>query len=185
MPKMKQESFNVRKFVVNIDQYIGAVLFIVIMLLLTVQVVSRYAFGFSITWTEELSVLLFVFMTYLGISSAVTYRKHLRIDALLDAVPFRVKRVLLIASDLIFIGFNVYILFPFYNIIEGLGASKSPMLGIPKALSYAFLPIMLIVSTFKIIADIRRLAHEKEKDLGASKPSIDFDAIERERGGER
>lgn len=171
--------------VVNADQAIGAVVFIAIMILLTVQVVSRYAFGFSITWTEELSVLLFVVMTYLGISSAVTYRKHLRIDALLDAVPFKVKRVLLIVSDLVFIGFNTYLLFPFTSLIEGLGRAKSPMLGVPKALMYAVIPAMMTVSSLKIAYDIYKLSREKERELGSSKPSIDFDAIERERAGGR
>jgi TRAP-type C4-dicarboxylate transport system permease small subunit len=179
----KEKPFDIKRFFIDIDQYIGAIIFIVIMLLLTVQVVSRYAFSFSLTWTEELSVLLFVFMTYFGISSAVTYRKHLRIDALLDAVPFRVKRVLLIVSDLVFIGFNTYIIFPFVNIIEGLGNSKSSILGIPKAISYVLIPAMMTISSLKILYDIYRLCHEKEKNLGASKPSIDFAAIEREREG--
>ena len=83
---MEKNGFDWKKFIVNIDQYISAVLFIVIMCLLFLQVVTRYVFKHSFTWTEELSVLLFVWMTYMGVSSAVTYRKNLRIDALLDVV---------------------------------------------------------------------------------------------------
>ena len=98
---MEKKEFDWKKFIVNIDQYVSAVLFIVIMVLLFLQVVTRYVFRHSFTWTEELSVLLFVWMTYMGVSSAVTYRKNLRIDALLDVVPFRVKKLLLIISKAI------------------------------------------------------------------------------------
>lgn len=59
------------------------------------------------------------------------------------------------------------------------------MLGIPKALMYTVIPVMMTVSSVKIAYDIYRLVREKEKELGASKPSIDFDAIEREREGGR
>jgi len=177
---MEKKSFQWKKFVENIDQYISAVLFIVIMVLLFVQVVTRYVTGKSATWTEELSILLFVWMTYMGVSSAVTYRKNLRIDALLDVVPFRVKKLLLILSDVIFIVFNIYLIFPFMELIGTIGSSKTPILGIPKAITYWLIPVILVVTCVKLVIDIIKLAHEDEKRLGASKPSIDLDAFEAE-----
>ena len=59
---MDRENKDWKKFLVNIDQYISAILFIVIMVLLFLQVVSRYVFHHSFTWTEELSILLFVWI---------------------------------------------------------------------------------------------------------------------------
>ena len=127
---MEKKGINWKKVLENVDQYASAVIFIGIMLLLFVQVVTRYLFNHSFTWTEELSVLLFVWMTYLGVSSAVTYRKNLRIDALLDVVPFKVKKVLLILSDVIFMVFNIYLIFPFLELIESIGSAKTPLLGL-------------------------------------------------------
>lgn len=177
---MEKKTFDWKKFITNIDQYISAILFIVIMILLFVQVVSRYVFGHSFTWTEELSVLLFVWMTYLGVSSAVTYRKNLRIDALLDVVPFPVKKVLLIVSDVIFIVFNIYLIFPFVELIGSIGTSKTPILGIPKAITYWLIPFILVVTSVKLVFDIIKLVGENKKELGASKPSIDLESCERE-----
>lgn len=165
---------------VNIDQYVSAVIFIVIMFLLFLQVVSRYVFHHSFTWTEELSVLLFVWMTYLGVSSAVTYRKNLRIDALLNVVPFKVKKAMFIASDMIFIIFNFYLIIPFLELIQSIGTSKTPILGIPKAITYWLIPVILVISSIKLLVDIKKLIHEDEKRLGASKPTIDLEALEEE-----
>ncbi len=169
-----------KKFFINLDQYISAAIFIVIMALLLLQVVSRYLFHHSFTWTEELSVLLFVWMTYMGVSSAVTYRKNLRIDALLDVVPFRVKKALLIISDLIFIAFNIYLIFPFLRLIESIGTSRTAILGIPKAITYWLIPFILVITSIKLLIDIHKLVHEDEKRLGTSRPSIDLEAMERE-----
>lgn len=177
---MEKKSFDWKKFITNIDQYISAIIFIAIMLLLFIQVLSRYVLGHSFTWTEELSILMFVWMTYLGVSSAVTYRKNLRIDALLDVVPFQVKKAMLIISDLVFIAFNIYLIFPFLKLIESIGSSRTPLLGIPKAISYWLIPVILVITCAKLVIDIIKLIHEDEKRLGASKPSIDLDACERE-----
>jgi len=180
---MTKRKLDVKYILVNLDMILGATIFIIIMFLLSIQVISRYFFYHSLTWTEELSIILFLWMTYLGISSAVTYRKHLRIDALIDVVPFKVKKVLLIISDIIFIIFNTYIIFPFINIISGIGSASSPILNIPKNISYIAIPLMLSISSIKIIYDIYRLWHEEEKNIGASIPAIDFESIEREREG--
>ena len=177
---MEKKEFDWKKFIVNIDQYVSAVLFIVIMVLLFLQVVTRYVFRHSFTWTEELSVLLFVWMTYMGVSSAVTYRKNLRIDALLDVVPFRVKKLLLIISDVIFILFNLYLIGPFVELIGSIGGSRTPILGIPKAITYWLIPAILVISSAKLVYDIYRLWHEDEKRLGVSRPTIDLDSLEAE-----
>lgn len=177
---MEKKSFNWKTFITNIDQYVSAILFIVIMCLLFLQVVSRYVFKHSFTWTEELSILLFVWMTYLGVSSAVTHRKNLRIDALLDVVPFKVKKTLLILGDVIFIIFNIYLIFPFIELIGSIGTSRTPILGIPKAITYWLIPVILVISSIKLVFDIIKLFHEDAKRLGASKPSIDLEGCERE-----
>ena len=174
------KQFDWKKFLLDIDQYFSALIFVIIMILLFVQVISRYVFKHSFTWTEELGQLLFVWMTYLGVSSAVTYRKHLRIDALLNAVPFKAKKAMLIISDIIFIIFNIYLIFPFVQLIGTIGSSKTPILGIPKAISYWLIPVILVFSCFKLVLDIIKLVHEDEKRLGTSKPAVDLDAMEQE-----
>ena len=76
--------------------YIGTVVFVVLTVLLAIQVVSRFLLNHAFTWAEELAVIMFVWLIYLGVAGAVTNRKHLRIDALINVMPFKAKRVLLI-----------------------------------------------------------------------------------------
>ncbi|WP_294511350.1 TRAP transporter small permease [uncultured Intestinimonas sp.] len=147
--------------------------------MLTLQVFSRFVLGHSWTWMEEFATIMFVWMIYLAISAAVTHRKHLKIDVLLEAVPFQVKKVMLIASNVIFAAFNIYISVIMVNVIQLLGSSKTTMLGIPQQLVYIVIPIGLIISVIRLVQDTLKLLKEEKKDLGASKPSMDLDACER------
>lgn len=130
---MKNGKFDLKTFLNNIELYLATLCFIVLTAMLTLQVFSRFILHHSWTWMEEFATIMFVWMIYLAISAAVTYRKHLRIDFLLDMMPFKVKKVMLIISNVIFALFNVYISVIMFNVIKLLGASKTTMLKIPAA----------------------------------------------------
>jgi len=162
--------------------YVGAVIFIAITILLSIQVISRYIFSFSFTWTEELSNILFVWMIYLGISGAVMSRKHLRIDALINVLPFKTKKVVLILDNLISIFFCGYICIPMMQIIGNLNrtGTVTPILRIPRSLTYSIIPICLTLTIIRFIQESIILSKENEKSLGAAKPTIDIAALEKE-----
>lgn len=160
--------------------YAGTAVFLVLTVLLTVQVVSRYLFNHAITWAEELAVILFVWLIYLGVAGAITHRKHLRIDAVINAVPFRVKRVLLILDNLITFGFCAYVIFPFSQLILNLMSSGTvtSLLRLPKWVIYSIVPFCLMLTCVRLVQDTVKLTRENETELGASKPTIDIAALE-------
>ena len=176
---LKNGKFDLKTFVNNFELYLATLCFIVLTVMLTLQVFSRFILGHSWTWMEEFATIMFVWMIYLATSAAVTHRKHLKIDVLLEAVPFQVKKVMLIASNVIFAAFNIYISVIMVNVIQLLGSSKTTMLGIPQQLVYIVIPVGLIISVIRLVQDTLKLLKEEEKDLGASKPSMDLDACER------
>ncbi len=177
---MKEGKFNLKTFLNNFEVYTATICFFILTILLTLQVISRYALQHSFTWMEELGTIMFVWMIYFGVSGAVTYRKHLRIDFVLDMVPFKVKRFLLIFSNIIFGAFNVYICIVMVNVIQLLGSSVTTMLRMPKAVVYSIIPVSLILTVFRIVQDTMKLTRENAAELGASKPSLDLEACERE-----
>jgi TRAP-type C4-dicarboxylate transport system permease small subunit len=176
---MKDGKFDLKTFLNNIELYVAAVCFIILTIMLTGQVISRYVLKHAFTWMEEFATIMFVWMIYLGVSAAVTKRKHLRIDFVLDMVPFKVKRIMLIISNVIFAVFNVYISMIMADVIRLLGNSQTTMLRLPQALVYSVIPLGLLISVIRLIQDTLKLLKEDESNLGASKPSMDLDACER------
>jgi TRAP-type C4-dicarboxylate transport system permease small subunit len=55
--------------------------------LVVTAVFFRYALNDPLTWTEEVVVLLFTWMLFVGLSNAFRARMHIRIDALLLVLP--------------------------------------------------------------------------------------------------
>lgn len=169
------------KWILNqFESYIGAILFIVICVLMMVQVISRYLLGNTITWAEELATLLFVPMIYCGFAAAVTNRKHISIEAVQFFAPFKIRKGMKIASEVVFLFFCIYMQVPLYKVISNLGGSVTDLLRIPKKYIYIEIPILLLLVAVRIVQDIIRLWHEDEDSLGKTKPTIDLDACERE-----
>lgn len=178
---MKNESL-AKKLLNHFEVYAGAGIFIIMTILLFVQVVTRYCFGHAVTWAEEVATILFVWMVYLGVAAAVLSRKHLKIDAFVEMLPFKAKKTLLIISNVIFLAFSLYIIFPMMSLVNNYAAKSatSPILKIPKTLSYVVMPLCFLLTAIRLVQEIIRLSKEKEKELGVSKPIIDIAALEKE-----
>lgn len=157
-------------------------LFLFMTVLQTIQVITRYLFRYSFVWTEELSMIMFIWMGWLSISAAVTYRKHMAITALVDILPKKVQRYLKILVNIIFIVFCACFIGPSLSVVRKFfyGTGATALLKIPKWVPYLIIPVMLAVCIVRLLQDSYRLATEDEKVLGKSRSSMDFEAYERE-----
>ncbi len=63
--------------------------------LLIANVVARNFFR-SIHYAEEVSMILVIFITFVGVSYAVRKARHIRMGAIFDAMPPKVQKVLLL-----------------------------------------------------------------------------------------
>ena len=72
---------------VRIEEALGAAAMAAICLISFGNVVARYATNVSFAFTEEYSVFLLVFMTFVGASAAFAGNQHIRITFLLDRLP--------------------------------------------------------------------------------------------------
>jgi len=158
------------------------ILFLFMTVLQTVQVITRYVFRHSFVWAEELSMIMFIWMGWLSISAAITYRKHMAITFAVDMLPKKIQRYSKILVNIIFIIFCACFIGPSIDVVVKFfnGPGVTALLRIPKWIPYAIIPVMLAVSIIRLIQDSYKLATEDEKVLGKSKSSMDFDAYERE-----
>ncbi len=84
----------------KIQKYTLIVLCILVTAINISQIMGRYLFFYSIPWSEQVSVILFVFIIFLGQSLATMKDNEIRIDVFV--VPgYRVGDILLILSDVI------------------------------------------------------------------------------------
>jgi len=127
------------------------------------QVVMRYVFKNSLSWSEELGRYLFIWLTWLSTGYAVRKKRHLRIEMLSDLFGERGKLLLDAAAMTVWCAFTVFL------VVKGLGITSmiwrrgqlTPALELPMAFMYAAIPvgaaIMSLRLTCEILGNFRRL----------------------------
>lgn len=136
----------------KLESYICRVLLAVFVTLLFVQILARQLFGFSITWIEELSVILFVWFAYFGASYAARISAHNRVLFHLKAMPRRTARIIEAIGDLFWIGFNIVFIWQATIFISRLRPFvKAQTLGWEMRYVYLVLPIAFTLMTIRIL----------------------------------
>lgn len=59
-----------------------------------IQVFWRYVLNNALPWPEEISLMLFLWMSYLGVVMAMKQEAHLRVDAFIMGLPKPAQRVM-------------------------------------------------------------------------------------------
>lgn len=126
-----------KKFIHWLDEYLEITLCVALMSVMTViifiQVVMRYIFQNSLTWSEELARYCFIWLIYLGISYGCKIMKHIKIDAALKMFPQKAKPYVVILGELCVLAFSVYIVITGWNltVFQAALGKTSPALGLP------------------------------------------------------
>ncbi len=126
---------------------------IVLSIVVVVTVVTRYFFGYSPDWSDELPRFLAVWITFIGMSYCVRKGEHVLIDILFTKLKGRVQKVFHIVLLVISFVFLVYLMFLSYELTEKVFASnqKSVTLGISMGYVYMAVPIGCFLSAVNFL----------------------------------
>lgn len=139
-------------FADRFESHVCRVLLATFVTLLFVQILSRQLLGVSITWIEELSVILFVWFAYFGAAYAARIAAHNRVGFHLNALPRRIARIIEAVGDLFWIGFNLVFIWQSIDFISRLRPFvKAQTLGWEMRYVYLALPIAFTLMTLRIL----------------------------------
>jgi TRAP-type C4-dicarboxylate transport system permease small subunit len=168
---MQKASF---KTIINtFEVYLGAGCSGIMIILLFLQVFSRYVLRHSFSWTEELALIFFILSIYFGATAAVRRKQHLRLEVILNKMSPKGKLVLEIINNLVFMAFNIIILTGLQSLIARLHGTgvRTAVTSIPKWIIYSFLPVLFILMIIRLIQDvvakIQELKNGPAPDKGA------------------
>ena len=135
-------------------------------ILMLYQVILRYVFSASNSWSEELVRYLFILDVLLAASIAVRRNSHLQIDVLINCFSPKLKRIFTIAATLAGIVFLALLFWYSLDLCMTATSNVSPGLGIPMSIPYACVPLgavlMILTSIEVILKTVEELRHEEE-----------------------
>ena len=159
-----------------LDEHLEAFFIIPLMLgmsiLIFCQVVMRYVFQNSLTWSEELARYLFIWLVYFSVSYTAKREKHIRIDAALLLFPKKIRPFIEMISELLILAFSIFIVCTSVTVVSKIAASgqHSPALGLPMQYVYAaplFGFTLTAVRTMQTIHKKFKALKEQEKEANA------------------
>ena len=120
-----------------VEDWIGIGVLLAILVVMGCGVFFRYVLNDSLSWSEEFARYGLIYITFLGTSTAIRRRTHVRVDVVDLVLGPAARRALRCAVDLACGAFLAYLAWRTWQIMGFLGTSRSPALQIPINWVYA------------------------------------------------
>jgi TRAP-type C4-dicarboxylate transport system permease small subunit len=142
---------------VAILRVLAGVLLVASIALNFANVIGRYFFNSSIFWAEEVMLFLMVGCVFLGNGVVAWSGRQIRMDVIIGMMPAKVRDVLNLAAELVFIGialaivvFSLPVIRDLYNFDQRSQSAEVPLF-IPQALIPVGLLIMVLLVVVRLL----------------------------------
>lgn len=125
--------------------------------IISFQVIMRYVFNNSLSWTEEAAKYLFIWLIWLGTSIAAKERSHISLEIVTNKLKGRAKAVLDIVAKLIWVAMCLFLLVNGLEVVQGMigrGKTASAMPWLKVWVVYLAIPVSQGVLSLRIIVQI-------------------------------
>ncbi|SMP53313.1 TRAP transporter small permease [Anoxynatronum buryatiense] len=124
------------------------------------QVVMRYVFNNSLSWSEEFARYLFVWFSWMGVSAGVKGKEHLKVELLAEALGKRgflnAKEVLSIIVSLVWLVTTLIVAYYGIQVVQMQMKLSvvTPAMRMPVWIGYLSVPACSIVVGIRLVATI-------------------------------
>lgn len=124
----------------HFEEIILVALFAVMVVVIFLQIIMRYVFNNSLSWSEEVGRFTFEWLTWLGISLGARKGDHIKITILLEKLHLRPGMIVSIIADIIVIIICALTAYYGYVMAVSFAGSNFVSMHISLAWGYAALP---------------------------------------------
>lgn len=131
------------------------------------NVILRYFFNSGLTWAEEVSRFLFIWLIFLGAILALRDNEHLGVDTLVRKLSLKGKKILFVVNNVIILITLLFVLDGSWKLTMLNTDQSSPAIGLPYAYVYVSGVVMSIGMIAIVIGKLYRVLANKldENDL--------------------
>ncbi|WP_321992284.1 TRAP transporter small permease [Marispirochaeta aestuarii] len=165
MIRQKSGVYTIKRVLDKAVDTIVIILMAMIVIVVSIQVFSRYVFNNPLTWSEELARYLFVWIVFTA--SVVVFRenRHMSVDFFVSLFSDSIRKKLDVTVNLIVTVFLIVMIYTSPEILTVTMRQLSPTLNIPMAAIYCAFPaallLMLAELTFRVLFYFANSIHEE------------------------
>lgn len=137
-------------------------------IIVTIQVITRKLFNHVFYWSEEVTLLLMVWFSFMGIAIGFREKLHMSMDSLTKFLPKRVNRILDKIIDVCIFLFGLYLIINGWQFTVLMNESTLPATQLPNSVQYAVMPltgIMICVYSFLQLIGINTIRHHDIEEV--------------------
>ena len=152
-----------------LDDYLEETILLILLVLMTcimgIQIVSRYVFQNSLTWSEELVRYMFVWSAFLGIPFCIKHGLSIKVDQFRNLFPIPLQKALMyIDKIIIFVLFLVMFIYSCLVVKASyLSGQTSPAMQIPMWIVQLSVCVSSLLSMIRSIQNFANLIRGKTK----------------------
>lgn len=135
---------------------IGGGLFLTLFCVFVIQVTARFGLNKPLAWTDELAVILYVWIILWAAAFVVPEREHVVFDLLWNSANHRTRQAMQIVGNLLIGGLALCAIPACWDYVYFMKREGTPLLGLP--FMWVFLPFvfLLVALVYRSAVAIRR-----------------------------
>ena len=127
---------------------IGGGLFLALFIVFIVQITARFGFNRPLPWTDEMAVILYLWVILWAAAFIVPEREHVVFDLVWNSANRRTRQVMQIVGNLMVGGLALCGIPASWDYVHFMMREGTPVLGLP--FRWVFLPFVLLLAALAI-----------------------------------
>lgn len=136
-----------------------------IVVIMFLQVFFRYALNNSLTWTEEITRFLFIWLVFLGTVINIRDRWNIGVDLLASLLPESYTRPLLMFDQLLVLAFLIFLVTSGFTWVFYSHGAYSSAVALPINLAlYGALPITSVLGCYYSFVELKKMMRPEREE---------------------
>lgn len=167
---MKMQFKSLTVALLKIIEWVMAVIGAELILVVAYGVLKRYIFKSPLKWSYELSILSFLWVSFLGAAAALKTNHHIQFDWIVDILPSKIAEMVMVIRDLVILCILVPGVVYGFIIFSNTFAQSFQTLPLSLGWMYLALPVgLILMSIFMIEIFVEDLGILMNKKLSTHK----------------
>lgn len=132
----------------RIANAVGGLLFLALFTVFIVQIGARFGLNLPLPWTDELAVILYIWVILWAAAFVVPEREHVVFDLVWNSVGRRARQVMQIVGNLLIGGLALVGLPASWDYVHFMAREGTPVLDVP--LMWVYLPFVLMLGALVV-----------------------------------
>lgn len=143
---------------------VGGALFAVLFVTFIVQVTARFAFNRPLPWTDELAVVLYVWVILWAVAVMVPAKEHVVFDLAYNASGPRIRRGMRLVGAVMIGALAAYALPGSVDYVRFMGREGTPVLGVSFMLVFAPFVLLLAALVVRSVVEVAAVLRERRRE---------------------